>query len=119
MIDTSTLTEVLSVDTVRQVAVVEPNVPMDKLVHATLRDGLMPLVVPEFPGITVGGAIQGGAGESSSFKYGFFSQTVNWVEYIVGDGTIITASAEKIVTCSMALPDHVAASASSLPSRFV
>ena len=95
MIDTSTLTEVLSVDTVRQVAVVEPNVPMDKLVQATLRHGLMPLVVPEFPGITVGGAIQGGAGESSSFKYGFFSQTVNWVEYIVGDGTIITASAEK------------------------
>lgn len=92
MLDTSDLNEVLSVDAEREVAVVEPNVPMDQLVDATLKYGLVPPVIPEFPGITVGGGIQGGAGESSSFKWGFLSQTVNWVEYVLGDGSIIRTS---------------------------
>lgn len=92
MLDASDLNQILSIDTKRLVAVVEPNVPMDKLVTATLRYGLVPPVIPEFPGITVGGGIQGGAGESSSFKWGFLSQTVNWTEYVLGDGSIVTAS---------------------------
>jgi FAD/FMN-containing dehydrogenase len=41
---------------------------MDKLVKATLKYGLVPPVVTEFPGITVGGAIQGAAAETSSFR---------------------------------------------------
>ncbi len=92
LLDVSDLNKVLSVDIAEAVAVVEPNVAMDKLVDATLRYGLLAPVITEFPGITVGGGIQGGAGESSSFKWGFFSQTVNWVEYVLGDGTIVKAS---------------------------
>src|ERR1700704_5322126 len=92
MVDVSELNNVLSVDAKHQTAIVEPNVPMDKLVKATLAHKLLPPVVTEFPGITVGGGIQGGAGESSSFKWGFFSQTVNWVEYILADGSIVKAS---------------------------
>lgn len=95
MIDTSDLNEIIAIDTDRQTALVQPNVPMDKLVNATLRHGLVPPVIPEFPGITVGGAIQGGAGESSSFKWGFFSQATNKVEYICGNGEQVTASAEE------------------------
>lgn len=74
MVDTSALNRVLSVDTTKKVAIVEPNVPMDKLVAETLKYGLIPPVVMEVPGITVGGAIQGGAAETSSHKYGAFSQ---------------------------------------------
>lgn len=92
MLDASDLDQVLTIDTERAVAIVEPNVPMDKLVDATLKYGLVPPVIPEFPGITVGGGIQGGAGESSSFKWGFLSQTVNWVEYVLGDGSIVKAT---------------------------
>lgn len=95
MLDASDLDQVLTVDTKRKVAVVEPNVPMDKLIAATLKYGLVPPVIPEFPGITVGGGIQGGAGESSSFKWGFLSQTVNWVEYVLGNGSVVTASPEE------------------------
>ncbi|MGB4800942.1 MAG: FAD-binding protein [Candidatus Saccharimonadales bacterium] len=51
-LDTSSLKHVLSVDPERKIAVVEPNVPMDKLVCATLEHGLIPPVVPKFPGIT-------------------------------------------------------------------
>src|SRR5664279_6298196 len=77
MIDISDLNEVLSIDAKNKTAIVEPNVPMDELVKATLRHGLIPPIVMEFPGITVGGAIQGNGGESSSFKWGAFNQTFN------------------------------------------
>lgn len=92
MVDTSGLSNVLKLDTQAKTALVEPNVPMDALVEATLRHGLLPPVVMEFPGITVGGGFAGTAGESSSFRYGFFDRTVNWIEMVLGDGEIVKAS---------------------------
>ncbi|KAH6618084.1 hypothetical protein B0J18DRAFT_436417 [Chaetomium sp. MPI-SDFR-AT-0129] len=88
-IDISPLRHVLSVDTARRVALVEPNVPMDRLVEATLPHGLVPPVVMEFPGITAGGGFAGTAGESSSFRYGFFEETVRRVEMVLADGEVV------------------------------
>ena len=65
---------------------------MDKLLRATLKHGLMPPVVMELPGITVGGGIQGAGAESSSFKHGCFNANCNWYEMILGDGQIVKAS---------------------------
>jgi FAD/FMN-containing dehydrogenase len=48
MVDTSGLLNVLKVDTGSKTALVEPNVPMDSLVEATLQHGLLPPVVMEF-----------------------------------------------------------------------
>jgi delta24-sterol reductase len=92
MIDISGLKNVLSVNAKSKTVIVEPNVPMDKLVKATLKHGLVPPVVMEFPGITVGGGIQGGGGESSSFKWGCFNQTCNWYEVILANGDLVKAS---------------------------
>ncbi|MFZ1483746.1 MAG: FAD-binding oxidoreductase [Candidatus Saccharimonadales bacterium] len=92
LVDTSDLLTLIKLDRVHKTVIVESNMPMDTLVRTTLKHGLVPPVVPEFPGITVGGAIQGGAGESSSFKWGFFSQTVNWFEMILPDGDVVTCS---------------------------
>lgn len=92
MVDVSDFDQILSIDNVTRTVIVETNVPMDKLVSETLKYGLVSPVVPEFPGITVGGAIQGAAGESSSFKWGFFSQTINWVEMVLADGSVIVCS---------------------------
>ncbi len=94
-IDISRLNRVLSIDKTNQTAKVEPNVPMDRLVRATLKRGFVPKVVMEFPGITVGGGIQGGAGESSSFKYGCFNQICNNFEMVLADGKIIIASSSE------------------------
>jgi hypothetical protein len=77
VVDISMLNNIIEVNEDSRTAVVEPNVPMDKLVQATLARGLVPPVVMEFPGITVGGGFAGSAGESSSFRYGYFDQTVN------------------------------------------
>lgn len=92
LVDTSSLSHVLHVDTVRKTCLVEPNVPMDRLVEATLKHGLVPPVVMEFPGITVGGGYSGTSGESSSFRHGFFDRTVNWVEMVLADGEVVRLS---------------------------
>ena len=92
IVDISHLKFVLKVDTDSRTALVEPNVPMDRLVETTLQYGLVPPVVMEFPGITVGGGYAGTSGESSSFKYGFFDRTINYVEVILASGEIVTAS---------------------------
>ena len=92
MIDISHLSRVLEVDTEARTVLVEPNVPMDQLVKATLEYGLIPPVVMEFPGITVGGGFAGTGGESSSFRYGFFDRTVNWIEIVLANGDVVKAS---------------------------
>ena len=55
IIDISNLNNVLRVDRHARTALVEPNVSMDRLVDVTVHHGLVPPVVMEFPGITVGG----------------------------------------------------------------
>ncbi|MCJ1312922.1 hypothetical protein MMC25_006598 [Agyrium rufum] len=95
IVDTSSLSHVLCVDTTRATVLVEPNVSMDQLVRKTLKHGLMPPVVPEFPGITVGGSFSGTAAESSSFRYGFFDRAVAWCDIVLADGTLVRASVEE------------------------
>lgn len=92
VVDTSRLNHVFNVDTKTKTCLAEPNVAMDELVDAVAPYGLLPPVVMEFPGITVGGGFAGTAGESSGFKYGFFDSTINWVEMVLPDGGIVTAS---------------------------
>lgn len=92
IIDTSPLSHVLSISPTNLTATVQSNVPMDALLRATLKHALLPPVVIEFPGITIGGAFAGTAGESSSFIHGFFDACVNWVELILGNGEVVRAS---------------------------
>lgn len=91
-IDISKLNRIIEINPCEQYVLVEPNVPMDRLVEETLQYNLIPPVVIEFPGITVGGGVQGGAGESSSFKYGLFHDTCLEYEMVLGNGEIITVS---------------------------
>ncbi|KAI8626108.1 FAD binding domain protein [Xylariaceae sp. FL1651] len=95
IVDTSQLNHVLSVDKARKTMLVEPNVSMDKLVEAAMDNGLIPLVVMEFPGITAGGGFSGSAGESSSGRHGLFDSTVNSIEIIIPSGEILWASKEE------------------------
>ncbi len=90
-LDFTAFTQVLYIDTERNYVDVEPGVSMDVLLDATLALQRMPEVVPEFPGITAGGAAQGGALESSSFRYGQFNDRVLEYELLLADGTIVIA----------------------------
>jgi Delta24-sterol reductase len=91
-LDVSRLNHVIKVYSETKKCIVEPNCPMDALLFNTMRYTLMPPVVPEFRAITVGGAFAGTAGESSSFKHGFFDRCVTWFEMILADGSVVTAS---------------------------
>lgn len=92
LVDTSSLSHILKVSTENKTCLVEPNVSMDQLVEETLKHGLVPPVVMEFPGITVGGGYSGTSGESSSFKHGFFDRTINFVEMVLANGEVVTIS---------------------------
>lgn len=91
-VDTSPLSHVLEINPGSRTALVEPNVPMDELVEETLKHTLIPPVVMEFPGITVGGGYAGTSGESSSFRHGFFNRSINQVEIVLADGKILNCS---------------------------
>ncbi len=92
LIDISALDGVIEVNVKEMFVVVEPNVSMNVLVDVLLPLGFAPPVVPEFPSITVGGAVQGGAGESSSFKYGCVNNACVEYEIVLANGTVTTAS---------------------------
>ncbi|MEK7095709.1 MAG: FAD-binding oxidoreductase [Patescibacteria group bacterium] len=94
-VDVSHLNSIIKINEEQQYALVEPNVPMDVLVNETLKYGLLPPVVPEFPGITVGGGVQGGAEESSSFKHGLLHSCCLEYEIILGNGKTLVASPVK------------------------
>jgi len=91
-VDISDLDQILCLNTEKLVITVEPDVSMDVLVAYTLEHNLIPAVVPEFPGITVGGAVQGGALESSSFKFGQFNDSCISFEVLLVDGTLVVAT---------------------------
>jgi FAD/FMN-containing dehydrogenase len=71
---------------------VEPMLPMQALVAATLPHGMLPRVLPEFKHITVGGAIMGAALESSSHMHGDFLDGCRRVELLLGDGSVAWCS---------------------------
>ncbi|KAF2681209.1 FAD-binding domain-containing protein [Lentithecium fluviatile CBS 122367] len=94
IINTSSLNHVLTFDKIDKTVLVEPNVPMDRLVDATMAEGLLPKVVMELPNITVGGGFAGTSGESSSFRWGLFDRSIRGIEIILGNGEVVWASSE-------------------------
>lgn len=91
-VDINRLNRIVNLDLKNKTIVVEPRVTMEELAKATLPHGFMVPVIPEFKGITVGGAIMGAGIESSSHRYGLFSDTALAYEILLGDGSVIRAT---------------------------
>jgi FAD/FMN-containing dehydrogenase len=89
-IDVSDLTSILDIDPVKRTCVAESGVMFCDLVEATLRYGLVPIVVPELKTITIGGAVSGCSIESMSYRYGGFHDTCLEYEVITARGEILT-----------------------------
>jgi FAD/FMN-containing dehydrogenase len=92
-LDISAFTSVLAVDPAARTAIVGGMTTYEDLVDATLRHGLMPLVVPQLKTITLGGAVSGLGIESSSLRNGLPHESVLEMEILTGDGRLVTASA--------------------------
>lgn len=90
-LDASGLDQVLAVDPAARTADVQGLVTYERLVAATLRHGLMPLVVPQLKTITIGGAVAGLGIESTSFRNGLPHESVQELEVLTGDGRVVQA----------------------------
>ena len=93
-LDVSAFDHVLHVDPVTQTAVVGGMTTYEHLADATLRYGLMPLVVPQLKTITLGGAVTGLGIESTSLRNGLPHESVIEMEILTGDGRVVTAAPE-------------------------
>lgn len=85
-LDVSALCDVIEIDRERMLIHVEPGVAMDFMARLAMAHGVVPQVVLEFPGITVGGAVCGGGIESSSHIFGSFVDTVEEMDVLTGSG---------------------------------
>lgn len=91
-LDCRNLDQILEIDTHKRLIRVEPRVTMEQLVGATFPLGLSPPVIPEVKSMTVGGAIMGIAGESSSYRWGSFNDSCTAFEMLNGNGDLLRAS---------------------------
>ncbi|CAK0799416.1 unnamed protein product, partial [Prorocentrum cordatum] len=80
------------IDEGKRTATVGARVTMEDLSAACLRQGVLPLVVPEFRRITVGGAVVGAGVESSSGRFGEFSEGCVSCRVRLGSGEVLTCS---------------------------
>jgi FAD/FMN-containing dehydrogenase len=93
-IDISDFQEILEIDPVSRTCVAESGVTFVDLVAATLRYGLVPIIVPELKTITVGGAVSGCSLESMSFVYGGFHDTCLSYELVTAKGEVLHCTPE-------------------------
>ncbi len=91
-VDLTDLDHILEIDPVRRVCVAEPGVTFEALVDETMKHGLVPIIVPEFKTITIGGAVSGCSIESMSYKYGGFHDTCLEYEVITASGEVLTCT---------------------------
>jgi FAD/FMN-containing dehydrogenase len=92
IVDTSDMDRIFPVNLETMTVQAEPKVPMDALAAHCLKHGVVPKIVMEFKGITVGGGYSGFSAESSMYRYGLFNNTVSDIEIVLGDGTLESAS---------------------------
>ena len=104
-LDTSGLTDVISVDPESRTADVAGMCTYADLVAATLPFGLAPLVVPQLKTITLGGAVTGLGIESSSFRNGLPHESVLEMDILTGAGEIVTASPGRNADLYRAFPN--------------
>ncbi|TFG61110.1 MAG: FAD-binding oxidoreductase [Spirochaetales bacterium] len=93
-IDISDLNDILQIDPENRICVAEPGVTFARAVRETMKYGLVPIIVPEFESITLGGAVAGCSIESMSYKYGGFHDTCLEYEVVTAKGEVLVCTPE-------------------------
>jgi FAD/FMN-containing dehydrogenase len=104
-LDTSGLTNVISLDPDSRTADVAGMCTYENLVAATLPYGLSPLVVPQLKTITLGGAVTGLGIESASFRNGLPHESVLEMDILTGSGELLTVSPQQHPDLYRAFPN--------------
>ncbi len=93
-VDVSALNAVLDIDLHGRTCTAEPGATFAEVARRTLALGLLPKVVPELEGITLGGAVAGCSVESMSYRYGGFHDSCREYEVVTGAGETRTLGPE-------------------------
>lgn len=104
-LDTSGLTDVISVDPESHTADVAGMCTYEDLLAATLPYGLSPLVVPQLKTITLGGAVTGLGIEAASFRNGLPHESVLEMDILTGTGELLTVSPQQHPDLYRAFPN--------------
>jgi len=103
-LDLSSFRSILAIDEEKLEVDVQAMCSFEELVDALLPLNLIPAVVPEFKGITVGGSLQGLAAESTSFRFGLVHDVITGFEALLGNGTVLWCSPTSNAELFHALP---------------
>ena len=106
-LDLSAFTNVLRVDTDHGLVEAEGLTSFFDLFAATSTVGYMPVVVPEFRAITIGGAIAGLGVEATSFRYGLVHENILEMDIITGTGDILTVTPQKHRDLFLCMPNSL------------
>lgn len=101
---TINLRDILNVDIKKQIIRVEPLVTMGQLTTYLLPMGYALALMVEMEDLTVGGLVMGVGMETNSHRVGLIQETVVAYELILGDGSLIRATATENSDLFYALP---------------
>ncbi len=71
---------------------VQAGATWEALLETTFRQGLVPLVVPHYPRLSVGGVVSGAGVGLTSVRHGFSTDTVLELEVVTGEGEVLGCS---------------------------
>lgn len=106
-IDLSGFCHVIHVNTEEMWCDVEASTTFETIVAETAKYNCMPLVVPELRTITVGGAIVGIGIESSSFKHGWFHDSLLEADMLLASGKVERVGPDAHPDLFAALPNSL------------
>jgi delta24-sterol reductase len=98
------LDRILEIDRESTTATVEGQVTLGQLCRATLAQGLMPKVVPEFETFTISGLVSGLGIETSSHRHGLFPSSFVGLEVVLGNGEVVQADRRNHLDLLQSLP---------------
>jgi cytokinin dehydrogenase len=107
VLDTSSMQTIHEIDEAGETATVDSGVVWRQLVHATTERGLVPRVLTNNLGVSIGGTLSMAGLGVASFRYGTQADNVDELQVVTGAGEIVTCSREQnrelfdMVRCSL------------------
>ena len=107
VLDTSSMQTIHEIDEEREIATVDSGVIWRDLVQATNERGLVPRVLTNNLGVSIGGTLSMAGLGVASFRYGTQADNVDELQVVTGEGEIVVCSREQnrelfdMVRCSL------------------
>ncbi len=107
VLDTSSMQTIHEIDEAAEIATVDSGVVWRDLVQATVERGLVPRVLTNNLGVSIGGTLSMAGLGVASFRYGTQADNVDELQVVTGEGEIVVCSREQnrelfdMVRCSL------------------